>query len=223
VTTVLIVASNSVPPSYFRKVRQELGDGPDLVIDALVRSSPQEPVDDVVRRFEAIGPQAESGPDAAPSPSSAAVPETSESTSRARQVVGPVDAGSTDARTEPLTKAPTTGPTQIRAGVSRRVPRRVLAWLRRREEQAVSRAFWRRVRSSATAHELVRAADLVIVVDVGALRTGWHLSRRYPDRPVVFGLPAAAVQLEGGNRRRHHRACRRRSVGAAARHARRGL
>jgi len=198
VTTVLIVASNCLPASYFRKVRQELGGGPDLVIDALVRSSPQEPVDDVVRRFEPIGPEEESGPDAALSPSGAAVTETSESTDRARQVAAPVDTGSTDARTKPPTRPPTIGPAQIRAGVGRRVLRRVRAWLRRREEQAASRAFWRRVRSSAAAHQLVRAADLVIVVDAGALRTGWHLSRRYPDRPVVFGLPAAAVHLEGG-------------------------
>jgi hypothetical protein len=198
VTTVLIVASNSLPASYFRKVGQELSGGPDLVIDALVRSPPQEPVDDVVRRIEPIGPEEESGPDEAPSPSGAAVTEISESTDRARQVVGQVDAGSTDARTEPPTKPPTIGPAQIPAGVGRRVLRRVRAWLRWRKAQAASRAFWRRVRSSAAAHQLVRAADLVVVVDAGALRTGWHLSRRYPDRPVVFGLPAAAVHLKGG-------------------------
>jgi hypothetical protein len=155
VTNVLIVASNSLPASYFRKVRQELGGGPDLVIDALVWSPPREQVDDVVRCFELIGPEEKSGPDSAP-----------------------------------------------RAGVwqwvERRVPRRVRAGLRRREAQAASRTFWKRVRSTAAAHQLVREADLVLVVDVGALRTGWHLARRYPDRSVVFGLPAAAVHLKGG-------------------------
>lgn len=174
-TNVLIVASNSLPASYFRKVRQELGGGPDLVIDALVWSPPREQVDDVVRCFELIGPEEESGPDSAPS---------------------------TDARTEPPTKPPITGLARIRAGVRRwvvrRVPRRVRAGLRRREAQAASRTFWKRVRSTAAAHQLVREADLVLVVDVGALRTGWHLARRYPDRSVVFGLPAAAVHLKGG-------------------------
>jgi hypothetical protein len=175
VTNVLIVASNSLPASYFRKVRQELGGGPDLVIDALVWSPPREPVDDVVRCFEVIGPEEETGPDSAPS---------------------------TDAWTELPTKPPITGLARIRAEVKprvlRRVPRRVRAQLRRWKAQAASRTFWKRVRSSAAAHRLVRGADLVVVVDAGALRTGWHFSRRYPDRPVVFGLPAAAVNLMGG-------------------------
>ena len=174
-TNVLVVASNSLPASYFREVRQELGGGPDLVIDALVWSPPQEPVDDVVRCFELIGPEEETGPDSAPS---------------------------TDAWTEPPTKPAVTGLAQIRAGVKRRVlrrvPRRVRAHLRRRKAQAASRAFWKRVRSTAAAHRLVREADLVLVVDVGAVRTGWHLARRNPDRSVVFGLPAAAVHLKGG-------------------------
>jgi len=174
VTNVLIVASNSLPASYFRKVRQELGGGPDLVIDALVWSPPREPVDEVVRCFELIGPEEESGADSAPS---------------------------TDARTEP-TRLPITGLTRIRAGVRRRVvrrvPRRVRAGLRRRKAQSASRTFWKRVRSTAAAHQLVREADLVLVVDAGAVRTGWHFARRYPDRSVVFGLPAAAVHLKGG-------------------------
>jgi hypothetical protein len=198
VTNVLIVASNSLPASYFRKVRQELGGGPNLVIDALVWSPPQEPVDDMVRCFELIGPGEESGPDSTPSPSGAAATETSESADRPRRLAGPVDTGSTDARTEPPTKPPITGLARIRAGVKRRVLRRVRARLRRREAQAASRTFWKRVRSTAAAHQLVREADLVLVVDVGALRTGWHLARRYPDRSVVFGLPAAAVHLKGG-------------------------
>ena len=178
-TNVLIVASNSLPASHFRKVRQELGGGPDLVIDALVGSSPPEPVDDVVRCYELIGPEEES-----------------------LQLAGPVDTGSTDGRTEPPRKPSITGLARIRAGVKRRVlrrvPRRVRAGLRRREAQAASRTFWKRVRSTAAAHQLVREADLVLVVDAGAVRTGWHLARRYPDRSVVFGLPAAAVHLKGG-------------------------
>lgn len=115
---MLIVASNSLPASYFRKVRQELGGGPAMVIDALVWSPPREPVDDVVRRYELIGPEEESGPDSVPS---------------------------TDARTEPPRKPAITGLARIRAGVKRR-----------------------------------------------------DLARRYPDRSVVFGLPAAAVHLKGG-------------------------
>ena len=173
-TNVLIVARNGLPASYFRKVRHELG-GPDLVIDALVWSPPWEPVDDVVRRYELIGPEEESIPDSAPPG---------------------------DARTEPPTMPPITGLARIRAGVKRRVvrrvPRRVRAGLRRRKAQSASRTFWKRVRSTAAAHQLVREADLVLVVDAGAVRTGWHLARRYPDRSVVFGLPAAAVHLKGG-------------------------
>ena len=211
-TNVLIVASNSLPASYFRKVRQELGGGPDLVIDALVWSPPREPIDDVVRCYELIGPGAmptrkvsaeeESVPDSAPAPSVAAATETSESTDRPLQLVGPVDTGSTDARTEAPKKPSITGLARIRAGVKRRVlrriPRRVRARLRRRSVPDTSRAFWKRVRSTAAAHQLIRGADLVVIVDGGALRTGWHLARRYPDRSVVFGLPAAAVHLKGG-------------------------
>jgi hypothetical protein len=194
---VLLVSTGRLPASYFRRVREELAGDPDLVIDVLAWSPPREPVEGLVRRYVLVGPGR--------MPPVAAPPD-SRSPAVAREPGGPfLPAGASV--TEPPAKGKGTPHlirdlARVRSGVRRRLLRMVPSSTRRRVRKAVqggpSRQFWRRVRTNATVRALVGEADLVVVLDAGGIRTGWHLARRHPDRSVVFGLSAAATRVKEG-------------------------
>jgi hypothetical protein len=193
---VLLVSTGRLPASYFRKVREELGADPDLVIDTLAWSPPREPVDQVVRRYLLIGPGR--------MPTVAAQQDSLSASAQqvpTRHASAPHPASGTEPSSAPESRSRRLRRlARIRAGVRRRLNRVVTSRTRRRIRKVVlggpPRQFWRRVRNNAAAQALVVEAGLVVVLDAGGIRTGWHLARRYRETPVVFGLPAAALHVQ---------------------------
>jgi hypothetical protein len=174
---VLLISTGRLPASYFVRVRREMEE-PGAVIDVLAWSPPRDLVSAVVRRYVLFGPgrMPPSQPDA-------------HGRQYQRHVQATLDPHVATARR-------TWNLGRIAAGVRRRIRRLVRAprivALRRKYTRGPSRQFWRRVRTNELADQLAREADLLVVLDGGALRTGWHLARRNPDKPALFGLPAAA-------------------------------
>lgn len=200
---VLLISTNRLRASYFEKVRRQLGDG-DVVIDVLAWLPPAEPVVDELRQFLLLGPGQLPEPKRTQSEIS-----KHEFESSSRLLALP----------EPLVDRKQKGPAspsrwnrgRIRAGLLSRYKRARRGLLRRYKQaqrsKAVrrvrqialggpSRRLWRRARSHGQAQRMARTADIFVVVDGGAVRTGWHLSRRYPNTSAVFGLPAAAERVK---------------------------
>jgi hypothetical protein len=172
---VLLISTGRLPASYFVRVGREM-DEPDAVFDVIAWSPPRDHVGDVVRRFVLLGP----GRMPQPQPDAHERQHRQESTQPA-----PTDAAP---RARTLWR--------IAAGLRRRMRRLVrhprIVALRRKYAKGPSRQLWGRVRSNELARQLAREADLLVVLDAGAIRTGWHLARRHPDKPALFGLSAAA-------------------------------
>ena len=200
---VLLISTNRLRASYFEKVRRQLGDG-DLVIDVLAWLPPAEPVGDELRQFLLLGPG--QLPELKPPQSEISKHEfewSSRLLSRAEPLV--------DRRQKVPVPPSRWNRGRIKAGLLWRYKRARRGLLRtykhaqrskavRRARQIVrggpSRQLWRRVRSHGQAQRMARTADLFVVVDGGAVRTGWHLARRYPNIDAVFGLPAAAERIK---------------------------
>ena len=200
---VLLISTGRLRASYFEKARRELGDG-DVVIDVLAWLPPREPVGNEPGQFLLLGP----GQLPEPTPTQSEISKH-EFESSSRLLALP----------EPLVDRKQKGPAspsrwnrgRIKVGLLWRYKRarRGLLWRYRRAQRSKaarrarqivlggpSRRLWRRARGDRQAQRMARTADLFVVVDGGAVRTGWHLARRHPNTSAVLGLPAAAEQVK---------------------------
>ena len=185
---VLLISTGRLPAPYFEKARAELGDG-DIVIDVLAWSPPREPVDEVLCHFLLLGPGQMPTPESTQNGISNPWPEW--------PGMSPTDPAPMSETGLPSRVVPRRwSRARIKASLLRRLKRakrsRVAHHARRLTFGGPSRRLWRQVRRNPQAQRLVENADLFVVVDAGAVRTGWHSARRNPTAGAVFGLPAAA-------------------------------
>ncbi len=171
---VLLISTGRLPASYFVRARAELGH-PETIVDVLAWAPPREPVGELVQRYLLLGPgeMPQSQPDQQGPPGrQAGQPPTSTTPQRSWNL------------------------RRVRAGLRRRLrPVFRARWsraLRRLLRRGPSRKFWRTVRTNQAASQLAREADLLVVLDAGGIRTGWHLARRHAGKPALLGLSAAA-------------------------------
>ena len=173
---LLLVTGRALPVSVVDDARRELADD-SLVVDVVTWLPPVEALDEAVGTCVVIGPVR-------------AVP-TSGGTSP------PVS------RTAPGPSTPTAQAAPARSPWVRtlrrpfgRARRRIGRTVRRLVVGGVSRQFWTRIRRDGEASTVAARADVIVAMDTGAIRAGWHLARRHPAAVVTLGLAAAAREVE---------------------------
>jgi hypothetical protein len=201
---VLLLSTSRLHLSYFEKVRREF-DRSDVVIDVVAWLPPREPVDELIREFLLLGPSEVPKAELAPS-----------GMSKFLDRLHTVPARPVESKPRGYDLLPQWNRARNRASLLWRYKRvqQCLLWRYRRVRQTKvarrlrriviggpSRQFWRRARRHREAQRMARTADLIVVLDGGAVRTGWHLAQRNPNARAVIGLVAAVEQVNVLGRR----------------------
>ena len=173
---LLLVTGRALPTSVVDDARRELADV-SLVVDVVTWLPPAEPLDEAVGTCVVIGPVR------------AAPTSGGESPAADRPAPGP----STPTAQAAPARSPWVRTLRRPFGRARR---RIGRAVRRLIVGGVSRQFWTRIRRDREASAVAARADVIVAMDTGAVRAGWHLARRHPDAVVTLGLAAAAREVE---------------------------
>ncbi|MFC6161486.1 hypothetical protein [Kribbella jiaozuonensis] len=224
-STVVLLSTRRLPPTYFDQVREDLGDQ-NITIDVVGWVAPSAWVADKVNTFTLIGPgrmpaqpapepeveASDEAPDAVIAPEAVAAPETVVA-DEAKIAPAAAEVAAAAPQPKPAPKPKPTGAKRVvkavewRARKARKVAGRMLPkaiktsapvkFIRgQRATNDLGKNYWERVLSRRDVMATIDKADVVVALDAGAIWAGWNLGQRKASTPVVLGLPAARREFD---------------------------
>ncbi|MFD3405038.1 hypothetical protein ACFWUU_30415 [Kribbella sp. NPDC058693] len=224
-STVVLLSTRRLPPTYFDQVREDLGDQ-NITIDVVGWVAPSAWVADKVNTFTLIGPgrmpaqpapepeveASDEAPDAVIAPEAVANPEAVVA-DEAKIAPAAAEVAAAAPQPKPAPKPKPTGAKRVvkavewRARKARKVAGRMLPkaiktsapvkFIRgQRATNDLGKNYWERVLSRRDVMATIDKADVVVALDAGAIWAGWNLGQRKASTPVVLGLPAARREFD---------------------------
>ncbi|GAA1600180.1 hypothetical protein GCM10009804_66070 [Kribbella hippodromi] len=214
-STVVLLSTRRLPPTYFDQVREDLGDQ-NITIDVVGWVAPSAWVADKVNSFTLIGPGRmpaepvevveDAAAEAAATPAAPAEEKAEEAQAPAAPAAAkPAPAAAPKPRptgAKRVVKAVEWRARRAKKVAGRVVPKAIktsapVKFLRgQRASNDLGKTYWERVLSRRDVLTTIDRADVVVALDAGAIWAGWNLGQRKASTPVVLGLPAARREFD---------------------------